>query len=77
MIRISPRANPDSGLMDRVTDFARQVKPEDFPVSGSGIRWPAADRSGEDRREHGIGGRAARKKREMLTAIKAPTHPQR
>ena len=31
MIRISPRANPDSGLMDRITDFARQVEARGFP----------------------------------------------
>ncbi len=29
MIRIS--ANPDSGLMDRITDFARQVEARGFP----------------------------------------------
>src|SRR6202049_4442922 len=36
MIRISPAAkqdgtNPDSGLMDRLTDFARQVEARGFP----------------------------------------------
>jgi alkanesulfonate monooxygenase SsuD/methylene tetrahydromethanopterin reductase-like flavin-dependent oxidoreductase (luciferase family) len=31
MIRISPRANPDSGLMNRITDFARQVEARGFP----------------------------------------------
>src|SRR5215472_24633 len=31
MIRISPRANPDSGLMDRIAGFARQVEARGFP----------------------------------------------
>jgi alkanesulfonate monooxygenase SsuD/methylene tetrahydromethanopterin reductase-like flavin-dependent oxidoreductase (luciferase family) len=31
MIRISPGANPDPGLMDRITDFARQVEARGFP----------------------------------------------
>jgi alkanesulfonate monooxygenase SsuD/methylene tetrahydromethanopterin reductase-like flavin-dependent oxidoreductase (luciferase family) len=31
MIRTSPRTDPDSGLMDRVTDFARQVEARGFP----------------------------------------------
>jgi alkanesulfonate monooxygenase SsuD/methylene tetrahydromethanopterin reductase-like flavin-dependent oxidoreductase (luciferase family) len=31
MIRISPRAHPDSGLMDRITDFGRQVEARGFP----------------------------------------------
>src|ERR1700756_352576 len=33
MIRISPRANldADSGLMDRITDFGRQVEARGFP----------------------------------------------
>ena len=30
MIRISPGPNPDSGLMDRITDFARQVEARGF-----------------------------------------------
>jgi alkanesulfonate monooxygenase SsuD/methylene tetrahydromethanopterin reductase-like flavin-dependent oxidoreductase (luciferase family) len=31
MIRISHRADPDSGLMDRITGFARQVDARGFP----------------------------------------------
>ena len=31
MIRIRPGANPDNGLMDRITDFARQVEAIEFP----------------------------------------------
>jgi hypothetical protein len=31
MIRISPRAHPDSGLIDRITDFGRQVEARGFP----------------------------------------------
>src|SRR5258708_17505001 len=31
MIRISPGVDPDSGLMDRITDFARQVEAGGFP----------------------------------------------
>jgi alkanesulfonate monooxygenase SsuD/methylene tetrahydromethanopterin reductase-like flavin-dependent oxidoreductase (luciferase family) len=31
MIRISPAADPDSGLMDRITDFARRVETRGFP----------------------------------------------
>ena len=42
MIRIGSGANPDGGLMDRITDFARQVEAGGFPGSGSGIRWAAA-----------------------------------
>jgi alkanesulfonate monooxygenase SsuD/methylene tetrahydromethanopterin reductase-like flavin-dependent oxidoreductase (luciferase family) len=31
MIRTSPKADADSGLMDRITDFARQVETRGFP----------------------------------------------
>jgi hypothetical protein len=31
MIRISPRGNSDSGLKNRITDFARQVEARGFP----------------------------------------------
>ena len=31
MIRISPGVDPDSGLMDRITDFARQAEARGFP----------------------------------------------
>src|SRR5215471_8477848 len=31
MIRIGPRADPEAGLMDRITDFARQVETRGFP----------------------------------------------
>ena len=31
MIRISSQVNPDGGLMDRITDFARQVEARGFP----------------------------------------------
>lgn len=42
MIRISPRTHPDSGLIDRITDFGRQVEARGFPGVWVGIRWAAA-----------------------------------
>jgi hypothetical protein len=60
MIRISPRANPDSGLIDRITDFARQVEPRGFP----GI-W-IGDSLGR--------GRPTLDSLQVLTALAAVTH---
>ena len=60
MIRISPQANSDSGLIDRITDFARQVETRGFP----GI-W-IGDSLGR--------GRPTLDSLQVLTALAAVTH---
>jgi hypothetical protein len=42
MIRINAAESPDGGLMDRLTDFARQVEARGFPGIWIGVRWAAA-----------------------------------
>jgi hypothetical protein len=44
MIRISPGADADGGLMDRITDFARQVE-------GAGVTY---EELAERLKEHGL-----------------------